>query len=100
MKTEEEVPGTFLVAEIDWDTLPRQRQRQLLGRCGFSGDFWLCDWEDIEDEERVLLARELEAVSGGYVTLRHDADMEELRHKTGWEITCDPRCRVDDQSAH
>jgi hypothetical protein len=40
---------------------------------------------------QVLLARELEADSGGYATLKHDEIMEELRHTPGWEITSDPR---------
>jgi hypothetical protein len=83
----------FLVSEVDWDSLSMERRKGLLAACGYQTGMWEAPWNNMLYAARVLLARELERVSGGTATLAHDWYMEEMRHEPGWEASLDPRLR-------
>jgi hypothetical protein len=84
-------PEPFLIAEIDWNSLTAERRKELLAGCGYSTVAWKKPWDKMPPTMQVLLARELERISGGTATLEHDEVMEELRHEPGWEQRFDPR---------
>jgi hypothetical protein len=83
----------FLIVELDWESLSMQRRKELLTRCGYSSELWNEPWAGFLPHFQVLVARELEQVSGGFATLKHNPVMEELRNQTGWEQRCDPRLK-------
>jgi hypothetical protein len=82
---------TFLVAEVDWGSLSDGRRKELMGACGYWEGMSKEPWGNLLPHAQVLLARELERISGGTATFVHDEIMEELRHEPGWEAKCDPR---------
>lgn len=87
----------FLVAEISWDSLSTQRREELCRGCGYWVGVAKRPWSVMLPTTQVLLARELERISGGYATLTHNEFMEELRQEPGWEQTCDPRLTGHDE---
>jgi hypothetical protein len=81
----------FLVAEIDWNALSAEKRKELLAGCGYWTGMSKEPWDNMLSTVQVLLARELERISGGKATFIHDEIMEEMRHEPGWEAICDPR---------
>ena len=84
--------------EILWKDLSRERREELLNRCGYSETQWKREWSEMLPFAQLLLARELESMSGNTATLRaNNVELIAGQDGIGWENHHDPRiCKKDD----